>query len=558
MNDAVQQAGLVQVSDRNLRQKHAVMLAYLIMVIGVLYVTSSIPLFLYFHRSWWLIDAHVVDGFILIGLFYYLFRTRRVSEVMWAMCAIDIIAIVPLVLDGGLVKSGILTVTGALLVIFFLKGRSGLIFWTAFAYIPYIFALPLHMLGVLPLPYETPEYIYFLIMEFLAIMLLWLYGGEKEKLDRDLALRTRQLEEAKASVERKVQERTHELTESQAKLNSTVQSLHTIGLIMVDRDLRPVFKNAAIDHVVGYAKHDWALEDLASDFHDVDLLAECKTVLAEKKVVTLPDVKFKEGSFMRVGLNPVYDGQDVIGIVLSVQDITEAKILERSKDEFFSIASHELRTPLTAIRGNMSMVRDYFPDAMKDESLASMIDDTHAASIRLIEIVSDFLDSSKLEQGKMAFTLSPVAIAPTVESVARDLAPILKAHHNTIQLTGLDKLPRALVDEGRYRQIVYNLLSNATKYSENGTIAVTADHDGHSITLHVTDTGKGITPENQKLLFHKFQQASDPLTRDDTKGTGLGLYISKLLAQHMKGDVFLEHTEPGKGSSFGVRVGREA
>jgi signal transduction histidine kinase len=185
-----------------------------------------------------------------------------------------------------------------------------------------------------------------------------------------------------------------------------------------------------------------------------------------------------------------------------------------------------------------------------------MIDDTHAASIRLIEIVSDFLDSSKLEQGKMVFNPAPIPVKPIIDNVAKDLEPILQAHTNTVHLEGMDAVPTIMADEGRYRQIMYNLLSNATKYSEHCAITVTADYDDEQVTIHVTDTGKGISPENQKLLFHKFQQASDTLTRDDTKGTGLGLYISRLLATNMHGDVVLEHTEVGKGSTFSLRLPR--
>ncbi len=362
-------------------------------------------------------------------------------------------------------------------------------------------------------------------------------------------------------IEHEVKVRTEELNEARAYLVSSINSL-VQGFALVDGHANVVLVNGVVTKLLGASKDNLAGKPFADATKvlqwNADLGATVTKVIEEKHHKHF-EAAATDGSFYQVYATPVLAGERAIGAVVLVQDVTEQKILDRSKDEFFSIASHELRTPLTAIRGNMSMVKDYFPDVMKDESLAAMVDDTHAASIRLIEIVSDFLDSSKLEQGKMVFNLAPVEVKPTVEAVARDLAPILKAHENTVKFdASLDKLPKVNVDEGRYRQIVYNLLSNATKYSQASTITVTADHDAHSVTLHVTDTGKGISPENQKLLFHKFQQASDPLTRDDTKGTGLGLYISKLLATHMKGDVFLEHTEEGKGSMFGVRVGRAA
>lgn len=533
-----------------LRQRHAVTLAYLIMLVGVLYTGPSIPLFLYFHRSWWLVASHALDLAILLGLFVYLRLTHRVNVVMWAVCVIDVIAIVPLALDSGIARTGLLTVTGALLVIFLLKGRAGLKFWTVTAYAAFAVVLILNMFGLLQLPYTLPQYGYFLLMETLAILLLWLYGGEKEKLDQQLADRTRQLEIAKASVERKVQERTHELAESRAELDSTIQSLTTIGLMMVDRRYHIRTKNTALENILGYGRH-WGLGDFAKDIRKgANLFEVCERVIESGKVVIINEIDFK-ARILRIGVNPVYTAEQVTGIVLSIQDITEQKILDRSKDEFFSIASHELRTPLTAIRGNMSMVTEYFPEAMKDEALASMINDTHAASIRLIEIVNDFLDSSKLEQGKMVFNLAPVELEPLVTAVTKDLTPILATHHNTVNVKDLGSLPKVMADDGRCRQIVYNLLSNATKYSENAAITVSGEVKGRNVILRVSDTGKGIPLKQQKLLFHKFQQAGESiLTRDDTKGTGLGLYISKLLATNMHGDIILEYSEEGKGSTF--------
>jgi signal transduction histidine kinase len=201
----------------------------------------------------------------------------------------------------------------------------------------------------------------------------------------------------------------------------------------------------------------------------------------------------------------------------------------------------------------MSMVREYFPKHMKDPELAEIINDSHNASIRLIEIVNDFLDSSRLEQGKMEFMLAPVAMEPLVAQVQKDLGTLLKAGHNTMVVDGLGGLPAVLADEARLRQILYNILGNACKYSQDATITVTGEVRGRKLKLLVTDTGKGISPENQKLLFHKFQQAGDSLlTRDSTKGTGLGLYIARLLAENMGGNIKLVRSEIGKGSTFAV------
>lgn len=362
--------------------------------------------------------------------------------------------------------------------------------------------------------------------------------------------------QTRSVIEHEVTVRTEELNQARAYLVSSINSLEQ-GFILVNRNSKVELANGVAGRLFGCTVAESTGKHLAEITKamawNIDLPDIVHKVLDARHHRQV-QVAAEDGSFYEVYVTPVLAGERELGATIIIQNITEQKILDRSKDEFFSIASHELRTPLTAIRGNMSMVKDYFPDAMKDESLAAMVDDTHAASIRLIEIVSDFLDSSKLEQGKMVFNLAPVAIEPIVTAAVSDLSPIIKSHNNVVRAEGLDKLPKIMADEGRYRQIIYNLLSNATKYSENSTITITGDHDEKAVTLRVTDTGRGILPEGQKLLFHKFQQAGDMLTRDDTKGTGLGLYISRLLATHMLGDVVLERTEENKGSTFAVRM----
>jgi PAS domain S-box-containing protein len=358
------------------------------------------------------------------------------------------------------------------------------------------------------------------------------------------------------TIEREVKVRTHELHQARANLIASISSLqqgfllvNAKGIIELTNSRAHNFFDATVRDMVG---QPLAALAMTNEWHP-SLSHAVERVLAHGKASKLA-ITGNDGSFYQVYITPVVLEDHPLGATIVIEDVTEAKILDRSKDEFFSIASHELRTPLTAIRGNMSMAKDYFPEAMKDQSLNDLISDAHAASIRLIEIVNDFLDSSKLEQGKMAFNMRAITILPLITAVTGDLAALTVQQHNTIVLdASLNLLPPLFVDEARLRQILYNLFSNANKYTDHGTITLTGTIDGTKATLHIADTGKGISPENQKLLFHKFQQAGESiLTRDNTKGTGLGLYISKLLATNMHGTIVLEQSKQGVGSVFGV------
>jgi signal transduction histidine kinase len=115
----------------------------------------------------------------------------------------------------------------------------------------------------------------------------------------------------------------------------------------------------------------------------------------------------------------------------------------------------------------------------------------------------------------------------------------------------LGSLPEVNADKNKVKQIIYNLVGNAVKFTDKGGITVSAKVVGKFLELSVSDSGKGMSPKNQQILFHKFQQASSSiLTRDTTRGTGMGLYISKLLTEKMGGKIELAHSEEGKGSTF--------
>jgi two-component system, OmpR family, phosphate regulon sensor histidine kinase PhoR len=376
----------------------------------------------------------------------------------------------------------------------------------------------------------------------------------------DLKRKSVELAREKASVERKVLERTKELHEERARLSASIESL-SLGFLLVDPQARPVIQNRALQRILGIAAPAASLADLSKLMSSYDLAKACRQSL-DQRMPAAPHEVAIGSKIMRVFITPVIlsDGgpDTALGSVVLIEDITEAKVLERSRDEFFSIASHELRTPLTAIRGNTSMMLQYYAGELKDPELVGMINDVHDSSTRLIAIVNDFLDMSRLEQGKMSFELAPFPLEPVVERLAYEMKTVIKEKKLDFRFDTkqLDRLPQLLADKARVQQILYNLVGNSVKFTEKGYISVTTSiEEGDMLKVAVTDSGRGIPVEAHKLLFHKFQQANNSLlTRDTTRGTGLGLYISQLMARTMGGDLGLEKSEPGVGSTFSFRL----
>ncbi|MEK7581899.1 MAG: ATP-binding protein [Patescibacteria group bacterium] len=364
----------------------------------------------------------------------------------------------------------------------------------------------------------------------------------------------KELAEEKESVERKVVERTRELGEEQARLMASLNSI-SFGFIIADTTHHIIIKNQAVAKILGITDESMTMVNISGIFQGtVNLLEQSERCIMERRNIDIPEIMFGS-KFLKLFIAPIImirDHNEVIGYVLLFQDITEAKVIERSREEFFAVASHELRTPLTAIRGNSEMIQDLYKDKIVDKDMAGMISDIHEASTRLIGIVNDFLDVSRLEQGKTMFKKEPVDILPIIRETCKEIEPLAKAKNLVLTFNEpKETIPLALTDSTRIKQAISNLIDNAVKYTEKGTITVIVEKDGNSVAVSVTDTGKGISPENQSLLFRKFQQAGEEiLTRDVSKSTGLGLYITKLVVEAMGGKVSLAKSALGEGSTF--------
>jgi signal transduction histidine kinase len=370
----------------------------------------------------------------------------------------------------------------------------------------------------------------------------------------------RELEEAlkieKAGVEHEVQVQTMAVKSEHARLEAALNGLD-IGVFMLDTNLKLVYANRATENLYKtISKQSWSpteyLKAIKRQPNFLEDIEEIRKHHLPIERLAVPVIDHIVHTYKAPVLDPTNPHGEVLAFVISAQDVTDAKALERSRDEFFSIASHELRTPLTAIRGNTSMIQDYYGDQLKDPSLKEMIGDIHDSSIRLITIVNDFLNTSRLEQGKIEFKIEPFEPGDLVSEVIAEFKAGDAGAKVPIEAK-LTVVPNVLADRDRLKEVLINLIGNAVKFTDTGVITVSLTMDGKRVKLSVTDTGKGIPLESQGLLFRKFQQASNNiLTRDSTRSTGLGLYISKLIMVGMGCEIFLDSSVADKGSTFSV------
>lgn len=232
-----------------------------------------------------------------------------------------------------------------------------------------------------------------------------------------------------------------------------------------------------------------------------------------------------------------------------------AEEANRSKSDFLARMSHELRTPLNAIIGYSEMLQED-AEASGQEDLLKDLGMIRSAGLHLLNLINSILDISKIEAGKMDVCVETFAVGREVEDVANMIAPTAAKNSNTMHWHLPAELGTMTTDAGKLRQVLLNILNNACKFTERGSVTLTVSRRSvvgrEWMDFRITDTGIGMTHAQASKLFGNFVQADSSISRR-FGGTGLGLAISRRFCQMMGGDITLV-SAPGSGSTFTVRL----
>ena len=238
----------------------------------------------------------------------------------------------------------------------------------------------------------------------------------------------------------------------------------------------------------------------------------------------------------------------IAGAIVAFQDIAKMREVDRLKDEFVSLVSHELRTPLTSIRGSVQLVLDD-PQAAPDAEHRQLLQIALNNCERLVRIINDILDVSKIESGNLALRRKPAHVAELVRQSMDVVATPARNARVAVAANVPANLKAVMVDPDRIVQALVNLLSNAVKFAPtDSTVTVNVTGTDHTVTIAVADQDEGIAPENLNRLFQKFHQVDSSSSRKKG-GTGLGLAITKALVEQHGGRIFVD-SELGKGTRF--------
>jgi signal transduction histidine kinase len=231
------------------------------------------------------------------------------------------------------------------------------------------------------------------------------------------------------------------------------------------------------------------------------------------------------------------------------------KELDQLKSEFLSLATHQIRSPLTAIKGYASLILEGdFGEV--SESVRKPINTILSSCENLVVIVNDFLNISRIEQGKMKYDLTDFDIVKVVGEVMSELKPNIESAGLSVDFKS--DVPSYVIhaDLGKIKQVIGNLIDNSIKYTKEGGISLqvkTDEKETDKIIISISDTGIGIAKEDMTKLFGKFVRAKDAF-RTNVVGTGLGLYVAKQMVEAQGGKIWIESPGVGKGSTFFVEL----
>lgn len=275
----------------------------------------------------------------------------------------------------------------------------------------------------------------------------------------------------------------------------------------------------------------------------------------EKNSVITRQVIFNEENAIiyHCTLAPIQENSgEILGLILSIRDISEEKKLEKIKSEFVHLVAHELKAPLGATEGYLSLVLDTYND-LEDEQKRNFIEKSRDKAQALQQLIKDLLDYSAIEAGAVAQQMGPIKIQEVINEVVDFMKLEMEKKSITLNMNIPPDIPVIRGDKNDLGRLFTNLLSNAIKYNkDNGTISIQIETEELFLKVSIHDTGIGLTEEEQSQIFNDFFRVNNAFTRK-IPGTGLGLSIAKRLAESHFGYIGVS-SEVGKGSTFSVHL----
>lgn len=334
-----------------------------------------------------------------------------------------------------------------------------------------------------------------------------------------------------------------------------------VGIMIVNEDEEIVSSNKYTEKLLGYSQDELKLKPLNDLYPKEELEKISQLNIRKDDLQSHVEIKMikKDGGLLdaHLSISPLKDFEGkTTGSIGVIEDITERKIAEaemlgavQMKGQFLSMVSHELRTPLTAIRGSLDIIAEEAAGPINEEQ-KDFLNTALKNIVRLDKQISDVLDYQRLESGREKFTLAEGNINMILSQLETEISEQAKPKGLNLQFQLDNNIPGFSFDQTKMTRVFKNLLDNAIKFTDQGTIQVTSKLEGGQVAICVKDTGIGIGSDDMESLFEPFGQISTGDGRK-TGNMGLGLVIARSIVKYHKGEIWVQ-SKTGEGSEFSV------
>ena len=383
----------------------------------------------------------------------------------------------------------------------------------------------------------------------------------KEKLskkDKELKKKAKQMEDSRSALLNILEDVDKSYKEAEKERSKTVAIIENFvdGMLFFDADNRLTIINSKAEELFNIEAEEITKRNFKDLINCFALRPLVKFIQNEEEAIKnlfREELKMGEDLFLEITTTKIEEDDDRLGTLVHIHDITREKRIERIKSEFVSVAAHQLRTPLSGIKWTLeTFLEEAVEEKDKlDDDEKMLIKKAYNANERMVRLVNDLLNVSRIEEGRYVYEPEVVDLYEILNPLIDEYREALK-EKNDLELKVnkiKEKLPSVKIDKEKIMIVIQNFLDNAIKYTEKGEITLSIDMiEDKKIRISVQDEGVGIPEEQQERLFDKFFRAENVLRRD-VEGSGLGLFIAKNIVEAHDGEIGFNSTE-GEGSVF--------
>jgi PAS domain S-box-containing protein len=374
--------------------------------------------------------------------------------------------------------------------------------------------------------------------------------------------KTKEIIKVNSELDKRISDLNIERKKAEAAHNKTAAIISNLAdpIIVLNRENKISLINLAAESILGLSKND--LGKKISSHHNFSLDNFQKVISRELQVKKIAEIGNEEIAYEELSIS--YENQNYtykvatakindrhgnyLGIMKIFNNITREKALDQAKSEFISIAAHQLRTPLSAIKWCLKLLIDGDEGKMNDGQ-KELLTKGYISNERIINLVNDLLNVSRIEAGSSNYTFSPESFTEALTIVSENLEGMIKENKINLIVQVDKNLPEVLLDKQKIILVLQNLLENAVKYTpRNGKIEIIIKVKNKNLEVKIKDNGVGIPAEDQKMIFSKFFRARNAV-KLQTEGSGLGLFICKSVIEAHQGQLSYSSRE-GEGTEF--------